>query len=175
MDLLRQAAAVAVAGVAVGLAGNALSPRPALPGRPVHAAAESTAGSCQAAPSGQPIPRVGVDEAKALCAGCAAAFVDARGPEDFAAGHVVGAIHLPPAGHAEEAAALSSLLARPTVVVYDGQASCPLAEGVARRIQRAGHGDVRVLGGSWAEWLAAGGPGTSGACESCAHGPEARR
>jgi rhodanese-related sulfurtransferase len=175
VEILRQAMLVAIAGAAAGLAGNALSPRPAPLGRPVHAAAEAAAGSCQADPGALPVPHVGVEEAKALCAACAAAFVDARGAKDFAAGHVTGAVHLPPVGHAEEAAALSSLLAHPTVVVYDGEASCRLAEGVARRIQGRGHGDVRVLAGSWSAWLAAGGPGASGACAACAHGPEARR
>jgi 3-mercaptopyruvate sulfurtransferase SseA len=175
VEILRQAMLVAIAGAATGLAGNALSPRPAPLGRPVHAAAEAGAGSCEVEPAGEPVLRVGVEEAKALCAACAAAFVDARGARDFAAGHVTGAIHLPPVGHAEEAAALSSLLAHPTVVVYDGDASCRLAEGVARRIRGRGHGDVRVLTGSWSAWLAAGGPGTSGACAACAHAPEARR
>jgi 3-mercaptopyruvate sulfurtransferase SseA len=167
MGILREAAVVAAVGMSAGIGINALSPHPAALGRPVHAAAEASA--CSPEPAAAAMPRVGAAEAARLCAACAAGFVDARGASEYAAGHASGAVHLPPAGHPDEAAALAALSGFKTIVVYDGDASCGLADGVARHLQRKGFGDVRVLAGSWPAWLAVGGPGASGACAVCGH------
>ena len=175
VDVLRQAMLVFVAGTALGFGANTLSPRPVPLGRPVHAAAESGAGACLVEPASKPAPRIGVAEAATLCSTCAAGFVDARTARDYAAGHVSGAVHLPPAGHPDEASALAHLSTFHTVVVYDGEESCRLAESVARRLAAMGLRDVRVLQGSWQGWVAAGAPGASGACAACQHGPEAHR
>ncbi len=175
MLLLRQALLVVAAGVLAGLGANALSPRPAPLGQPVWPAAEAAAGACLADPSAPPVARIAAAEAAALCTACSAGFVDARSASDFAAGHVAGAVHLPPAGHHDEGEALARLATFHTVVVYDGEESCQLAEGVARRLLARGLRDVRVLDGAWGAWVAAGGPGTSGACSACGHGPEAHR
>ncbi len=172
MKLFVHAAAIAVAGLGVGLAANALSRRPADLGRPVFAAAEAAV--CRQGP-GEPVNRISFQEAEKLCVACTAAFVDARSASDYAAGHVTNAIHLPPAGHPDEAAALASLAGHATIVVYDGDASCQLAEGMARRLMARGYPDVRVLSGAWPAWVAAGGPGTSGTCAICNHREEPHR
>lgn len=174
MPLLRQALLVAAAGVVGGLSANALSPRPAALGKPVRPAAEAAA-ACVPDPAAAPVPRVSAAEAAALCAACSAGFVDARGAAEFAAGHVTGAFHLPPEGHPGEAEVLARLATFHTVVVYGGEQGCQAAEGVVRRLAARGLRDVRVLEGAWAAYLAAGGPGSSGACSACQHGPEARR
>ena len=114
-------------------------------------------------------------EATRRCAACTAGFVDARTAAEFAQGHVTGAVHLPPSGHPDEATAVAALRAFPLVVVYDGGYACALAEDVARRLERAGLPDVRVLDGGWRGWLAAGGPGESGACSACEAAPGGRR
>ena len=174
MKLALQMALLAAAGTGLGLAANALSPRPAHLGRPVFAAAESGGGACSmpAPSSSAPVaplrsPRIGIAEAKGLCQACLAAFVDARGASDFAQGHIANAVHLPPAGHPDEARAIAELRTHPLVVVYDGDYSCALADDVAGRLRRAGLGDVRVLEGAWTAWVAAGGPAAAGACGSC--------
>ena len=167
MGLLREAVIVAALGAGAGIGINALSPRPAALGRPVYAAAEVAA--CPAEPAAASAPRIEAGEATRLCTACAAGFVDARGASEYAAGHATGAVHLPPAGHRDEVAALAALSGFKTIVVYDGDPSCRLADGVARRLRQKGFEDVRVLAGSWPAWLAAGGPGTSGACAVCDH------
>ncbi|HVP67475.1 MAG TPA: rhodanese-like domain-containing protein [Anaeromyxobacteraceae bacterium] len=156
-------------GATLGLAANALSPHPALVGRPVVSVAEAGGGAC-AAPGPLPAtaaPRISVAEAAALCQACQAAFVDARSATEFARGHVANAVHLPPAGHPDEAAALDALRGHPLVVVYDGDYSCAVADDVAARLRRAGLGDVRVLAGAWPAWAAAGAPAAAGACGVC--------
>lgn len=169
---LLEAGSVAAAGALAGLVLNAASPRPAALGTPVHAAAERGVGMC-AVPGGAAAaraPRVGVDEARARCDACTAAFVDARTAAEYAAGHVTGALHLPPAGHPGEAAAIAALREHATVIVYDGDYSCALADDVAARLRREGLRDVRVLEGAWPAWIGAGGAGESGLCPSCRAG-----
>jgi rhodanese-related sulfurtransferase len=174
MRLVLQMALLGAAGAALGLGANALSPRPAHLGRPVFAAAESGGGACAmpSASAAAPViplrsPRIGIDEAKGLCQACLAAFVDARGAADFAQGHVANAVHLPPAGHPDEARVIAELRTHPLVVVYDGDYACALADDVAGRLRRAGLTDVRVLEGAWTAWVAAGGPAAAGACGAC--------
>jgi len=169
MSAAVQIVVIVAAGAVVGVVANSASPRPASLFEPVHAAAELGAGSCsqQGGPAEAPAPRIAVDEAKALCDGCRAAFVDARGPAAFAAGHVTGAVHLPPAASGSDEAAVTTLRAFPLVVVYDGDYSCALADEVAARLRRAGVAQVRVLEGAWPAWVAGGGSGTSGECPVC--------
>jgi len=173
--LLVEAAIIVVAGALVGVAANAASPRPVQLASTVHAAAESGGAMCAiaGAPAAAPAPRIGVEAAKALCDACRAGFADARGASDFAAGHVTNAIHLPPAGHPDERAAIASLRAYPLVVVYDGDYRCALADEVAHRLLREGLPDVRVLEGAWPAWVAAGGAGESGFCPACLAHPHA--
>ena len=156
--LLLQALLVAALGAVVGLGANASSPRPVPLRQPVHAKAETT---CEG------VPRIEVAEALALCDGCRAVFVDARAPDAYAAGHVIGAVHLPPAGHPDAARVLAVLRAAPLVIVYDADASCTLADEVAARLMGEGIARVRVLSGAWPGWEAAKGPGVSGACGEC--------
>jgi thiosulfate/3-mercaptopyruvate sulfurtransferase len=174
---LVHAAAVALAGAIIGLGANALSPRPAALGTPVHSAAERGGGMCAAAgaPAAARAPRISVAEAKALCDACTAGFVDARTATEYAAGHVTNAVHLPPAGHPGEAVAIAALRAYGRVVVYDGDYSCALADDVAARLRREGLPDVRVLEGAWPAWVAGGGSGTSGFCPVCHEPGEAHR
>jgi 3-mercaptopyruvate sulfurtransferase SseA len=174
VKLFLQAAAIAFAGLAVGLVVNWSARRPAPLGRPVRSAAET--GICRTELAGAgPVTRISFQDAERLCSSCAAAFVDARSASDYAAGHIANAIHLPPSGDLEEAAALALLAGYGTIVVYDGDASCQLAESVARRLQARGLRDVRVLSGAWPAWVAAGGPGASGACSLCNHSEAAQR
>ncbi len=169
-------AAVAAAGTAIGLGANALSPHPAALAQPVLSVAESGGGACAMptapqAPVSSPAPwratRITVEEAKGLCDACLAGFVDARGSHEYAHGHIQNALHLPPAGHPDEAAVVAQLRTYPLVVVYDGEYSCAVADDVAGRLRRAGLQDVRVLQGAWPAWVAAKAPSAAGMCGVC--------
>jgi 3-mercaptopyruvate sulfurtransferase SseA len=169
-----QLVALSLAGAAAGLGANALSRNPAPLGRPVHPKAVSTPGTCGADGSAgfAAVPRIPVEQAQPLCAACSAAFVDARSEDEFTSGHISGAIHLPPGDVPPKA--LAFLKQFRTTIVYDGDASCAMAEAVAMGLREIGVSDVRVLTGAWPEWLAKGGPGSSGPCGLCQE-PEARR
>jgi rhodanese-related sulfurtransferase len=160
-----QALVLCVAGTAVGLGANALTPRPARLGAPIVAAAEAAGAMCQLPGHISAVRRVTVEEAVPLCVACSAAFVDARSPDAYEVGHITNAFHLAPGEPAD--ALLWQLSTFPTVVVYDGDPNCSQADRVARELIARGVKDVRVLTGAWPAWMAAGAPGTSGACPSC--------
>jgi 3-mercaptopyruvate sulfurtransferase SseA len=168
--LLLQTVALCAAGAALGLGANALSPRGAPLGTPVRPEAEASPGACAVDPAAAsafaPVPRIGVEQAQPLCAACSAAFVDARAEDEFTRGHISGAIHLPPGDVPPQK--LEHVKRFQTVVVYDGDPSCAMAEAVAMGLREMGVKDVRVLTGAWPEWLASGGPGESGPCPLCA-------
>lgn len=174
MKIVIQLAALGAVGALVGLGANALSPRPAPLGQAVRPASETTPGACavDAALAAGAVPRITVEQATPLCADCSAAFVDARTAEQYQAGHVSGAVHLPPGDVPPDV--LESLKKFETTVVYDDDASCILAEAVAMGLREMGLKDVRVLTGSWPAWAAAGAPGESGPCGACS-GPQVGR
>jgi 3-mercaptopyruvate sulfurtransferase SseA len=169
LRLLRQLLTLAVLGGVVGFALNPFTPKPVPPGTPVHPASASAAATCGEKPAAAPHEHrmMAIDEALKACVGCTAAFVDARGDVAFAEGHIPGAVHLPPEGQEEAAAAIAKLRGYATVVVYDADAGCRLAAGVADRLLAQGFSDVRLLEGSWTAWDAARGPAQAGACEEC--------
>ncbi len=167
--LALETASLLLAGTVGGLALNAASPRPAPLSVPIHSAAEAGGGMCAVpgAPAAPRARRIGVEEARGHCEACTAGFVDARSAAEFAAGHVTGAVHLPPVGHPDEAVVIAGLRAHPMVIVYDGDYSCALADEVAARLRREGLPDIRVLQGAWPAWVEAGAPGSAGACPAC--------
>ena len=170
--LVPRAALIVLAGAGLGLLANPVTPRPLALSRPVFAASASGTATCSGAVAKEPT-RISQGEARSACDACTAAFVDARGENAFALGHIAGALHLPPSGHPDESSTLDHLKGYKTVVVYDDDVGCRLAEGAARRLLAAGLTDVRVLDGNWSTWASSGGPAQSGACEECTRHPSA--
>jgi 3-mercaptopyruvate sulfurtransferase SseA len=164
--LILQALALCAVGAALGLAGNGFTPRPAALGARVTAAAEAPGAFCQlSAGQSSVVPRISVENATPLCTACSALFVDARSAAEYQAGHITGAIHLA-AGEPVDPV-LWRLGVYKTVIVYDRDPSCAVADQVAKAILERGARDVRVLTGAWPAWMAAGAPGSSGPCTAC--------
>jgi 3-mercaptopyruvate sulfurtransferase SseA len=166
MTLLVRALLLCMAGAALGIAGNTLTPRPSPLGTRVLSAAEAPGAACQDPRA--TFARISVEEAKPLCIACTAAFVDARSAAEYAAGHVSGALHLAPGEPV--APLLAKLQSSSSVIVYDRDRECAAADQVAAVLEANGVRDVRVLTGAWPEWLASGGPGESGTCSLCTAG-----
>lgn len=163
---LLQALALCSAGAALGLAGNGLTPRPAPLGARVTAAAEAPGAQCQMPGGRGPVvPRISVEEATPLCVACSALFVDARSATEYQAGHITGALHIAPGDPVDPV--LWRLGVYKTVIVYDRDPGCALADRVAKALVDRGVQDVRVLTGAWPAWMAAGAPGASGPCAIC--------
>jgi rhodanese-related sulfurtransferase len=164
--ILAQALALCAAGAIIGMTGNGFTPRPAPLGARVTSTAEAPGAMCQLPGGRGPVvPRISVEEAKPLCVACSALFVDARSAAEYQSGHITGAIHLARGEPADPV--LWRLGVYKTVIVYDRDPSCALADQVAKALLERGAQDVRVLTGAWPAWMAAGAPGASGPCAVC--------
>lgn len=104
---------------------------------------------------------ISLSEAEDLFAGgeAAVAFVDSRAREEYAAGHIPGALSLPLEEYAGGLAAddLAIPLAK-TIVVYCEGGDCATSTAMAKLISVRGFVDVRIFSGGFEEWHAAGLP-----------------
>jgi rhodanese-related sulfurtransferase len=146
--LLSEILAVLSVATGLGLAVNAFSPRGIAVTRPL--------------PLHELDARyITTDEAKARFDAGRAIFVDARKPEEFARGHVFGALNLPletfPASYARKAAVLPREV---EIVVYCGGIDCAESRELANRLQQVGYSRdrLKVFRGGWTEWKARGWP-----------------
>lgn len=160
------------AGLLVGLLGNALHPRGVSLSRPVRSLAEP--GQCAppsvgpAEPGRPPVQPIVLSpqEARLLRSQPGVVFGDLRPPEQYARGHIAGAMHLPCNGPLGQRA-FARLAAGTRLVLYDEDGRSPeLATAAATALMR-GMGEVYVLQGGFSGWLAAGLAAESGACNDC--------
>jgi rhodanese-related sulfurtransferase len=82
-----------------------------------------------------------------------ALFADARSPEDYAAGHIKGALNLP---EQQEDQWLNAIVTdeepdRLIITYCDGQ-HCPLAQRLAQELHQAGFDNVYYLPDGWKKW-----------------------
>jgi len=148
---LRQAFFIVVAGTALGLAANGLSPRriPFLtpPKAPPRAADVVT-----------------LQDAQALWSSGTNFFLDARAPADYQAGHIAGALNLPIDDFDNYYPQVEPMLTPDaTIVAYcDGQ-DCDLSHRLMDRLRELGYHHVRLLVNGWTTWHTAGLPTHAGA------------
>ncbi len=99
-------------------------------------------------------------------------FLDARHPEDFAAGHIPGALSVPPGLFAEEVEAMLAEAGQGKVLVaYCSNMQCPLAPRLAEGLDMIGIEGVRVFEGGMQEWVQAGGGVERGPLAGPTNGP----
>jgi rhodanese-related sulfurtransferase len=93
-------------------------------------------------------------------------FIDSRGRDDFAAGHVPGALSVP-LERIERSkktvpgsgwAVTLDFPGAQTLVVYCEGGDCQTSISLAKIIHDKGYKDIRIFAGGWAEWHAAGLP-----------------
>lgn len=157
-SVVQSVALVAIGGV-LGLVVNAVRPDGVAVLRP-YAPDAGNATECVAASA--PL-RIDVDAAERLQEARGAVFGDVRNATDYAAGHVVDAVHLPCS--ADAPVWLANVAKSSTVVVYG--ASDAEADQVAQALNASGYRDVRVLSGGFSAWREHGGSAASGPCEVC--------
>ena len=103
-------------------------------------------------------PEVGLERVMELHASGEAVFVDARYAEDYAAGHIPGAVNVPLGLFEDEIAALLGGHGREArFVVYCSSETCPLAGELALALGFMEYSDVSVFTDGMAAWIAAGG------------------
>jgi rhodanese-related sulfurtransferase len=157
-----------LAGSALGLAVNAARPDGV---RFTRFAPPNTcgAGETMTAAGAPPVEVLPPTAAVSVCGDAQTLLADVRPADEFAQGHVTGALHLPCASSGSAAsAAVDRLAGRHTLVVYgDGTEDARLVAEELRR--RAGRSDLRVLviEGGFAAWNRAGLACSSGPCVEC--------
>jgi len=107
-------------------------------------------------------------EAKSLHDAGGADFVDARLRDEFVAGHVPVAFHMPPAAFRDGnlPQAISGGFLPPSsdrpVIIYCGGGDCDASHLVADRLSELGFGDLRILRAGFPGWQEAGHPVETG-------------
>jgi len=91
-----------------------------------------------------------------------AVFVDAREAEEFALGHIEGALPLDPLSFGQEFPALRERMEGKTVVTYCDGELCELSHELAEQLKSMGLQDVRVLKNGWTLWRDQGLPTATG-------------
>lgn len=84
-------------------------------------------------------------------------FLDARKPEDYATGHIPGAINF----YADDfetfaPRVLPSLDSKKTYVIYCNGTTCDLSHHLAERLSEQGFAHLKVFFNGWSEWTKAG-------------------
>lgn len=79
--------------------------------------------------------------------------IDARSDEDFAAGHIAGAINIPTqAGRSVRSGRLKNVPTSSQLVVYCQSLNCPYSQVVSQRLHLDGYSNIAILDGGWMEW-----------------------
>lgn len=102
---------------------------------------------------------VSLEDATALWREGRVLFLDARDPGSYRAGHLPGAMNIPPGeaeGFAEEVKVLAEAGLEP--IAYCDGVDCPLSPELARGLQAQGVPLVKVLVNGWSRWRQAGLP-----------------
>jgi rhodanese-related sulfurtransferase len=140
-------------GVASGLLSNWLSPK----GIPWVTPPKKAA---------QPEDFLSLEKAYELWSTGTAFFLDARKPDDFAAGHIAQAFNLPAGEFEEHFIRVAPMLAPESdLIVYCEGADCELSHRLAADLERFGFTNVHMLFNGWTTWREAGYPIETGAQE----------
>lgn len=139
--ILLETAAVLALGSALALAVNALSPEPVTVTKRFE--------------DRELDPRfLTPEETKARFEAGQSIFVDARKPEEFALGHIEGALSLPADDFESSFVRQSASLPKEAeIVAYCGGDECALSRQLADKLQGLGY-KVRIFRGGWKEWKA---------------------
>ena len=108
--------------------------------------------------------QIQLDAVKQLFDAGAVVLVDAREPDEYAEGHIPGALNLPLDEVASEPERLENLdSAGRAIVTYCGRGTCELSLSLAWELIYAGKTKVTVYMGGFPEWVEAGYPVDAGA------------
>lgn len=141
---VRQALVIVLAGAALGLAANAVSPRriPLLtPPKTLEQASD----------------KLPLETAKSLWSSGTALFLDARATADYNSGHIAGALSLPMEEFDDHYPQVQPMLTPDSsIVVYCDGVDCDLSHRLMDRLRELGYHNVRLLANGWTAWHTAG-------------------
>lgn len=84
-------------------------------------------------------------------------FLDARAPDDFAAGHIANALNLPADHFEQHYGEIAPLLAPDTpLILYCDGVECELSHRLKDKLAQMGHTNAKILHNGWTVWRNAG-------------------
>ncbi|MBN2755370.1 MAG: hypothetical protein JXR81_11000 [Candidatus Goldbacteria bacterium] len=108
--------------------------------------------------SKEKIPKIHVEEAKALMDSGKAVFVDTRGASMYDDAHIKGAILIPAGSPPDKYKEHEQALKDKVIVTYCHGVGCHLADKVANALFDMGYKKLAIFFGGWNEWTQAGYP-----------------
>lgn len=141
---LRQTLVIILAGAALGLAANEVSPRRILFLTPPKALPQVT-------------DTISLEVANTLWSSGTALFLDARATADYNAGHIAGALSLPIEEFDDHYPQVQPMLTPDSsIVAYCDGVDCDLSHRLMDRLRELGYHNVRLLANGWTAWHTAG-------------------
>jgi rhodanese-related sulfurtransferase len=101
------------------------------------------------------IPKIHIEEAKALMDSGRALFVDARGVGEYEQSHIKGAISMPAGITPEKIKEQEEALKGKVLITYCHGVGCHLSDKTAFSLYDAGYRKIAIFFGGWNEWTAA--------------------
>jgi len=108
--------------------------------------------------SKEKIPKIHIEEAKALMDSGKAVFVDTRSASMYDDAHIKGAILIPAGSPPEKYKEYEQALKDKVIVTYCHGVGCHLADKVANSLFDMGYKKLAIFFGGWNEWTQAGYP-----------------
>ena len=141
---LRQTLVIILAGAALGLAANEVSPRRIPFLTPPKALPQVT-------------DTISLEVDKTLWSSGTALFLDARATADYNAGHIAGALSLPIEEFDDHYPQVQPMLTSDSsIVAYCDGVDCDLSHRLMDRFRELGYHNVRLLANGWTAWHTAG-------------------
>jgi rhodanese-related sulfurtransferase len=149
--------AILIASAAAGLIANRFSPR-GLPLFPRVRAQETVS-----LPLPPGLKSMGPREADTAFQAQSALFVDARAPEEYAEGHIPGALNIPPDDFENRVLDnIDRIEGAPAIIAYCPSIECWDAVEIAERLREVTDRPIYVFEQGWAAWRSADYPVTTG-------------
>jgi rhodanese-related sulfurtransferase len=147
---IQRALLIVMLGATLGLLSNGISPK----GIPLVTPPKKAV---------KPDEFIPLQQARQLWSGGNAFFLDARKPDDYAAGHIGNALSLPVEQFQEHYPKLAPMLAPDSpIVAYCDGTECELSHHLADQLRQQGHTNVHILFNGWTAWRTNGLPVETG-------------
>lgn len=157
--------ATLVVALALGISATVLMVK-GVPALPPESPAATSCGGDGAETTTAATRWVSQDDAHALLDDPGTLFVDARSAQDFEAGHIAGALHVPMDSGTVSDQQLAPLRGARTIITYcDTHGGCTRSVTLAGLLVASGLHDVRVLQDGIVGWNARSFPAEAGPCK----------
>jgi len=150
---LQEAAAIAIVGIVLGIAYNAVSGRGIELIRKEHQLTWVSDSVQQSSPAEAPQPLlINIDEAYRIFQEGNALFIDSRHEEEYLEGHIKGAISLPLKSLEADPRLVQTIPKDKLIVTYCSGVECDQSIDLGQKLASMGFRNVRIFFAGWNDW-----------------------